>query len=215
MTSISTPCDANSSSSGSAPAHPPRRASAASGCRRLGAPEHRLGPAPVVDQAQAPAAAREQVLDQLLEVALGGLERLLEGRVDLAVGLADQALELRERRLEVGALGLEALDVLERLLVLALGQRVDRAELLAPARRRRSSLRLDLEPLGVVERPRSRRPSSRPSVGADPLELGGRLGAAVAEVGDPDLGLGDRLAGGRAAAPGARPPRASRRAGAR
>ena len=135
------------------------------------------------------------MLDQLLEVALGRLEGLLEGRVDLAVGLADQALELGERRLEVRRAAPRALDVRERLLVLALGERVDRAELLAPAR----------EALELAPRSRARSSSPSASLGGaelaperrgDPLELGGGLGAAVAEVGDADLGLGDRLAGG-------------------
>ena len=61
------------------------------------------------------------------------------------------ALQLRQRGLEVGALGLEALDVGERLLVLALGQRVDRPELLAAAAEA-LELALDLGALGVGER---------------------------------------------------------------
>ena len=107
--------------------------------------------------------------------------------MDLAVGLADQALELGEGGLEVGALRLEALDVLERLLVLALGERVDGPELLAPAREA-LELGLDLGPLLVAER----------LLGGPELAAEGRaqlrqlrrgLGTAVAEVGEPDLGL--------------------------
>ena len=78
-------------------------------------------------------AAREQVLDDLLEVLRRGREGLLEGLLDATVGVADQALELAQRGLEVLALVLELLHVLERLLVLGLGERVDRAELLAAA----------------------------------------------------------------------------------
>jgi hypothetical protein len=73
------------------------------------------------------------VLDDVLEVLGRRRERLLERLADAAVGLLDEALELGERRLEVAALGLELLDVRDRLLVLLLGERVDRAELLAPA----------------------------------------------------------------------------------
>ena len=51
-----------------------------------------------------------------------------------AIGLLDQALELRERVLHVAALLLEFLDVRHRLLVLVLRERVHRAELLTPAR---------------------------------------------------------------------------------
>ena len=86
-----------------------------------------LGP----HQPQPAAAAREQVLHDVLEVLGRRLEGLLEALADAPVGLLDQALELRERRLEVGPLGLQLLDVAHRLLVLLLGQRVDRAELLA------------------------------------------------------------------------------------
>ena len=86
-----------------------------------------------LDQPQLPAAAGEQVLHDVLEVPRGGLEGLLEALADAPVGLRDQALELGQRGLQVGALLLELLHVGDRLVVLLLGQRVDRAELLAPA----------------------------------------------------------------------------------
>src|SRR5262249_30027295 len=60
-------------------------------------------------------------------------EGLLESLLDPPVGVLDQALELAQRGLEILALRLELLDVLERLLVLGLRERVHRAELLAAA----------------------------------------------------------------------------------
>ena len=71
------------------------------------------------------------MLDELLEVSLRRLEGLLEGGRDLAIGVRDQAVELGEGGLQVGALLRELLHVLLGLGVLALGQRVHRAELLA------------------------------------------------------------------------------------
>ena len=108
------------------------------------------------------------------------------------VGLADEAVELLQRLLEVGPLLLELVDVLERVLVLALGQRVHRAELLAAARDP-LELALDLLALLVAERLVCRADLAaepRP----DPLELARRLGAALAQVRGRDLGLGHRLA---------------------
>ena len=70
--------------------------------------------------------------DQLLEVLLRRLEGVLEGGLDLAIGVGDQALQLRQGGLEVLALLLEAGDVIQRLRVLALGEWVHRAERLAP-----------------------------------------------------------------------------------
>ena len=98
------------------------------------------------------------------------------------------ALELAQRGLEVLALALELLDVRDRLLVLVLRERVDRAELLAAAlqaldaarraRRARSSGSGSLGRLGLEARACSRaRPSSR--VG---------LGRAVARLLRADLG---------------------------
>src|SRR3712207_3382833 len=79
------------------------------------------------------AATREELGGELLEVLGGGGERLLERLADPAVGVPDQALQLAHRGLEVFALALELLDVGNCLLVLALGARVDRPELLAAA----------------------------------------------------------------------------------
>ena len=45
-----------------------------------------------VDAAQATAATGEQLLDHFFEVARRGLEGLVEGLADAAVGVADQAL---------------------------------------------------------------------------------------------------------------------------
>src|SRR4029077_9353021 len=81
------------------------------------------------DPPQAPAPAGEQVLDHLLEVLRRRLESLLEGTLDLAVDVADQRLQLVHAALGVLALALQRLDVLASLLVLLLGQRVDRPDL--------------------------------------------------------------------------------------
>src|SRR4029079_11884813 len=67
------------------------------------------------------------------EVLGRGLEGLLEGALDLAVDVPDQALQLAHRALRVLALRLQLLDVLASLLVLALGERVDGADLAAAA----------------------------------------------------------------------------------
>ena len=125
VTSISTPASGCSSSS-------------ASGSGRLAVGKRLAshdGPRAhlLLDEPQLAAAAREQVLDDVLEVLRGGLEGLLERLADPAVGLLDEALELGERRLEVAALGLELLDVSHGLVVLLLGERVHRPELLAAA----------------------------------------------------------------------------------
>src|SRR6201999_3996433 len=70
---------------------------------------------------QPAATAWEEVGDHLLEVGRGCLEGLLEGALDLRVDVADQRLQLAHAPLGVLALGLQRLDVLARLLVLALG----------------------------------------------------------------------------------------------
>ena len=127
-----------------------------------------------------------------LEVLAGGLEGLLEGRGDLAVGLADQLRELVERLLEVLALRLELGDVALRVLVLALGERVDGAELLAAADQPLDR-GTDRGPLLLVERLRLRR-RVEVEAGEDPLPLRLSLLAAVAQARCPDLGLGDALA---------------------
>src|SRR5207245_2019446 len=103
-----------------------------------------------------------------------------------------ELLELAQRGLEVLALMLELLDVRERLVVLRLGKRVDRAELLAAAlealdaqgqlrgllgiERLFGGLRLEAEALGEA------------------LELVALLGGGVARLLGADLGGGDRLA---------------------
>ena len=97
-------------------------------------PSTRAGPVLVGHQPQPAAAAGEQLRGDLLEVSRRRLERLLERLADLPVGVGDQLLELAQRGLQVVALALELLDVLERLGVLLLGERVDRAELLAAPR---------------------------------------------------------------------------------
>src|SRR5207344_3205959 len=90
-------------------------------------------PGPHVHSAQAPLAAREELGDHLLEASSGRLEGLLEGGRDLPVRAANQRPQLGDRLLEVLALLGELGDVLARLLVLALRQRVDRPDLLAVA----------------------------------------------------------------------------------
>src|ERR687895_2077474 len=169
--------------------------------------DHGARPLLGVDEAEAAPAAREQVLDDVLEVPGRGLEGLLEALPDAAVGLLDEALELREGGLEVAPLPLQLLDVRHGLLVLLLRKRVHGAELLAAA----------LEPLdaggeglalvggerlgGGRRRPRKRRGRSRLrrrlarglGVEAQPLRDGGDLaldlGRAVAHL------LGGHLSG--------------------
>ena len=80
-------------------------------------------------------------------------------------------------------------------LVLALGQRVDRADLRAAALEALEPA-LDLGPLLVAQRPRSAGRISSPSRSAIAASSRVGLGAAVAEVGGLDLGLG-QLVGGR------------------
>ena len=135
---------------------------------------------------QAAAAAREQLRGDLLEVLGGGGEGLLEGLLDPPVGVADQPAQLAQRVLEVLALGLELLDVRERLLVLVLRERVDRAELLAAALQALDAA-LQLGALGVGER------------------LGGGLGLQAQPLGE----AAELLAGvgGLRRAPAARGPR--------
>ena len=139
MISISTPSRSSSGApraprASSAPSCAARRRRLVVGDRRRLTAEHARRPVALGDEAQATAAAGEQLAGQLLEVACGGLEGLLERLADLAVGVGDQLLELAQRRLEIGALALELLDVLDRLGVLLLRERVDRAELLAAPR---------------------------------------------------------------------------------
>ena len=95
-------------------------------------PSTRAGPSRSATSRRRPLPAGEQLARELLEVARGRLEGLLERLADLTVGVGDQLLELAQRVLEVGALALELLDVLDCLGVLLLGERVHRAKLLAP-----------------------------------------------------------------------------------
>ena len=95
--------------------------------------KHRARGLLFADQPQAPRAAGEHVAGQLFEVARGRLEGLLEGLLDLAIGVADDRAQLAQSRLQVGATPLHLLDVLDRLGVLLLRERVDRPELFAPA----------------------------------------------------------------------------------
>ena len=178
---------------------------------RLLAAEHPPRRLLLLDQAQATGPAGEDLPDQLGEVGGGGGEGLLEGLLDLPVGLADQGPQLPHRGLEVLALALELFHVGERLGVLELGQRVDGPELLTAA----------LEPLHPRAQLRDgllvQRLGGTPCGGAvlDPealehpgeLELGlagvvaGPLGVHL-RVGDHlsgpfELGLDPRLAGGK------------------
>src|SRR5690606_24891861 len=88
----------------------------------------------------------------------------------------------------------ELLDVLARLLVLALGERVHGAQRLAAARQA-LELTLDLLALLVAERLGDRLDLAPQRLG-DTRQLHARLVAAVGEVRDLHLGLGDRLPGG-------------------
>ena len=157
----------------------------------VGAAQDRARTGVLAHEPQAPAAAGEQVLDDLLEVARRGGEGLLEGLADAAVGVADEALELAQRGLEVLALGLELLDVREGLGVLVLRERVDGAELLA-ARQQATQPRLQACALLRVE-------CFDGGLGGEP-ELRGqraerrpRLLGAVARLLRADLAAGDRL----------------------
>ena len=133
------------------------------------------------------------MLDELFEVALRCLEGLLEGTRDLAVGFADQAFQLRQGALQVGTLLRELLDVLERLAILALGERVHGTQRLASPRKP-LELSLDLLALRGLDR-RGRRLKLSPQGPPHPLELGGCLVAAVAQVSRLYLGCRQRLAG--------------------
>ena len=85
-----------------------------------------------VGQHTAPAAAREERADDLVEALLHLREGRLEALADLAREAADDALELAHRRRQVVDLRAHVVEALALLLELLLGQRVDGAEL-APA----------------------------------------------------------------------------------
>ena len=133
------------------------------------------------------------MLDDFLEVARRRLEGLLEALPDLAVGLPDQPLQLREGGLEVLALRFELLDVGNGLLVLLGGERIDRTELLAPALEA-----LDARAQGLALLLRQRllgglRLEAQPLRQLPQLALG--LGGRVAHLLRRHLGGRDRLAG--------------------
>ncbi len=134
------------------------------------------------------------MLDHLLEVLRGRLEGLLEGALDLTVDVADQRLQLAHAALGVLALGLQRLDVVARLLVLLLGQRVDRADLGAAALQPLQPA-VDFGALLVAQRLLGRGDLLAESLG-DRGQLLGGLGAAIAEVGGLDLDLGQPVGGG-------------------
>ena len=132
------------------------------------------------------------MLHHLLEVARGDLEGLLEGLPDAAVGLADQAAQLREGGLEILALALELVDVLDRLLVLVLGQRVHGADALAPALEPLEA-RLDLDPLLLGQRALILDLAAEAL--RDARQLSRRRGLTVADLGHTHLLLRQRLGG--------------------
>src|SRR5215207_4465222 len=157
-----------------------------------GAAQHGAWAGVLAYQPQPPPASREQLADDLLEVLRGRRERLLERVADPLVGVADQALELAQGGLEVLALALELLYVLDRFRVLLLRERVDGAELLAPAPEPLDAS-LEIRALGVGQR----------LVGGlrleaelrrQLLELAARVLVAVARLLRPDFAAGDVLA---------------------
>src|SRR5262249_2878421 len=112
---------------------------------------------------------------------------------DLAIGATDQSAKLGDRLLEVLSLLGQLRDVLARLRVLALGQRVDRADLLPVAVDSRE-LGLDRLALLVAQRlgGRTKLLAER---SAEALELRRALVSMAAELRGLDLGHGHRLAG--------------------
>ncbi len=125
------------------------------------------------------------MLDHLLEVLRRRLEGLLEGALDLAVDVADQRLQLVHAALGVLALGLQRLDVLAGLLVLLLGERVDRPDLGAAALQPLQPA-IDVGPLLLAQRLLGGLDLLAQPLG-DRGQLLGRLGAAVAEMRGLDL----------------------------
>src|SRR5829696_5132252 len=157
-----------------------------------GAAQHGAWAGVLAYQPQPPPAPREQLADDLLEVLRGRRERLLERVADPLVGVANQALELAQSGLEVLALALELLDMLDRFRVLLLRERVDGPELLAPAPEPLDAT-LEVRALGVGQR----------LVGGlrleaelrrQLLELAARVLVAVARLLRPDFAAGDVLA---------------------
>ena len=165
------------------------------------AAEHPAGRALFGHQPQPPGAAGEDIADELLEVASRRGEGLLEGGVYLAIGLADHAAQLPQRRLEVGPPALELLDMGECLGILLLGQRVDGPELLASAAQPLHSGQQRLGLFGIERvgdgagrrRLLGRLGLAQPLGDAPELELG--IARLVAQPLCCDLRLGDELAG--------------------
>ena len=190
VTSISTPRSSSllvaprraSGASSACAGLPERRRGVRAGALVLGR-RRRRAPARALrlDQPQPAAAAGEHVLDQLLEVRAGRGEGLLEGGRDLAVGRRISFASSASAASRSSRWDSRSLDVLLRLLVLALGQRVDRAELLAAADQPLDP-RLDPRPLLVLEPLRAPARGSSSSLRDDPLPLRLGLLAAVAQV---------------------------------
>jgi hypothetical protein len=145
-----------------------------------------------VDEPERSAPAGEQVLHDVLEVRGGRLECLLERLADAAVGLLDEPLQLGQRALQVLALRLELLDVRHGLLVLALRERIHRAELLAAAHQPLDPRR---ERLALLVRERLRRGLGLEAQAAGQVvQLALRVGRRVAHLLRGDLGAGHGLA---------------------
>src|SRR5262249_14341469 len=154
--------------------------------------EHGARAGVLAHEPQPPATAGEELLGELLEVLRRRRERLLERLADLAVGVADQAVQLAQRRFEGGAPALQLLDVRERLLVLLLRGRVGGPELLAAAREALDPLR-ERGALGVRQRLRRRLRLQAERL-RERAQLGAGLAGAVARLLGADLSRGDRLA---------------------
>ena len=134
-------------------------------------------------QPQPALAAGEQRARDLGEVPLDGGERLREPPLDRLRQLPPELVQLVERPLEVGALRAQLLEVLLLPLVLLLRERIDAAELLAPA----------LEPLRASPASSSRGPSAGSAVRLrEPASRLRRLGLEPRQL---DLDRGRSLAG--------------------
>ncbi len=120
------------------------------GIRRRLAAEHAARGLLLADEPQAPAPPGNTSPTSSSKLRAAACEGLLEGLLDLAVGVADHRAQLAQRGLEVGARPSSSSTCATRLRVLLLRQRVDRAELLAPAapaaRHARAGRRSPLDP---------------------------------------------------------------------
>src|SRR5260221_7713649 len=124
------------------------------------------------------------MLDHLLEVLRRRLEGLLESALDLAVDVADPRPQLAHAPLGVLALSLQRLDLLASLLVLLLGQRVDRPDLRPTALQPLQSA-VDVGALLLVQRLLRLTDLLAQTLG-DRRQLLCRLGTAVGPVRPPD-----------------------------